>query len=261
MIRRYFLEGRQMMDLRGRCAVVVGTRRIGREMALRLAALGMEVGVVYRGSRDKAIALASEVQGLGQRSIAVQSFLSSDAEVASALDAVEAACGPVSCLINLASDYERTPFETLDAEAWDRGMQAARVNYLLAVHSARRMKLLPGPTRGHILQFGDWAAGETPYKDYLPYLTAKAAIQFMTRALAVELAKDGILVNTIAPGPTVRPPEISEEEWAAKVVSRTPLRRESSVDDIVELAVTLLRSETITGEVIRVDSGRHIAPR
>ena len=123
------------------------------------------------------------------------------------------------------------------------------------------MKLQPGPTRGHILQFGDWAAGETPYKDYLPYLTAKAAIQFMTRALAVELAKDGILVNTIAPGPTVRPPDISEEEWAAKVVSRTPLRRESSVDDIVELAVTLLRSETITGEVIRVDSGRHIAPR
>ena len=249
------------MDLLGRCAVVVGTRRIGRVLALRLAALGMDVGVVYRGSRDEALALVDEVRGLGQRAIAVQSFLSSDAEVAAALDAVESACGPVSLLVNLASDYTRTPFETLDAPSWDRGMLAARVNYLLAVHAARRMKLQPGPTRGHILQFGDWAAGETPYKDYLPYLTAKAAIQFMTRALAVELAADGILVNTIAPGPTVRPPEISEEDWAATVVSRTPLRRESSVDDIVELAVTLLRSDTITGEVIRVDSGRHIAPR
>ena len=249
------------MDLLGRCAVVVGTRRIGRVLALRLAALGMDVGVVYRGSRDEALALADEVRGLGQRAIAVQSFLSSDSEVAAALDAVAAACGPVSVLVNLASDYARTPFETLDAHTWDRGMLAARVNYLLAVHAARRMKLQPGPTRGHILQFGDWAAGETPYKDYLPYLTAKAAIQFMTRALAVELAADGILVNTIAPGPTVRPPDITEEDWAATVVSRTPLRRESSVDDIVELAVTLLRSDTITGEVIRVDSGRHIAPR
>jgi pteridine reductase len=261
MIRLYFNGGQRVMDLLGRCAVIVGTRRIGRAMALRLAAIGMEIGVVYRGSRDEAIALANEVRGLGRRAIAVQSHLSSDAEVAVALDAVEAACGPVSCLVNLASDYQRTPFETLDAEAWDRGMQAARVNYLLAVHASRRIQLQPGPTRGHILQFGDWAAGETPYKDYLPYLTAKAAIQFMTRALAVELARDGILVNTIAPGPTVRPPDISEEEWSAKVVARTPLRRESSVDDIVELAVTLLRSETITGEVIRVDSGRHIAPR
>ncbi len=249
------------MDLRGRCAVLVGTRRIGRALALRLAALGMEVGVVYRASRDEAHSLSDEVRGLGQRSLAVQSSLSSDRDVASALDALEAACGPVYCLINLASDYQRTPFESLDAAAWDQGMQAARVNYLLAIHAARRMKRMPGPTRGHILQFGDWAAGETPYKDYLPYLTAKAAIQFMTRALAVELARDGILVNTIAPGPTVRPPDISEEEWAATVVARTPLRRESSVDDIVELAVTLLRSQTITGEVIRVDSGRHIAPR
>ena len=248
------------MDMRGRCAVVVGTRRIGQEISLRLASLGMEVGILYRSSRDEAESLAGEVRLLGRRSIAVQSLLGDDAHVTKSLDTIEAACGPVSCLINLASDYQRTPFETLDAEAWDRGMQAARVNYLLAIHAARRMKVQLGPTRGHILQFGDWAAGETPYKNYLPYLTAKAAIQFMTRALAVELASDGILVNTIAPGPTVRPPDLSEEVWASEVVARTPLRRESSVDDIVELAVTLLRSDTITGEVIRVDSGRHIDP-
>lgn len=248
------------MNWQGRCAVVVGTRRIGREIALRLASLGMDVGILYRSSREEAESLASEIRQLGQRAVAVQSSLSSDVDVATALDTIEAECGSVSCLVNLASDFQRTPFETLDAQAWDQGMQAARVNYLLAVHASRRMKLQPGPTRGHILQFGDWAAGETPYKNYLPYLTAKAAIQFMTRALAVELAGDGILVNTIAPGPTMRPPDISEDVWAAQVVARTPLRRESSVDDIVELAVTLLRSDTITGEVIRVDSGRHIDP-
>ena len=214
------------MDLHGRCALVVGTRRIGRAITLRLASLGMDIGILYRSSRDDAESLACEVRQLGQRSIAVQSSMSSDVAVAAALDTIEAACGPVSCLINLASDYQRTPFEALNADAWDRGMQAARVNYLLALHVSRRMKQRPGPTRGHILQFGDWAAGETPYKNYLPYLTAKAAIQFMTRAFAVELASDGILVNTIAPGPTVRPPDLSEEVWAAQVVARTPLRRE-----------------------------------
>lgn len=248
------------MDLTGRHAIIIGTRRIGRAIALRLASLGMNIGIIYRNSQVEANALVRDVKVLGRQAAAVQSPLSTDAEVAEAFDSLETTCGPASVLINLASDYERTPFDRLDAEAWDRGMSAARTNYLLAIHASKRMKLLTGPTRGHLLQFGDWAAGETPYRDYLPYLTAKAAIQFMTRALAVELAASGILVNTIAPGPTVRPPDISEEVWATQVVARTPLQRESSVDDIVELAVTLLKSDTITGEVIRVDSGRHIAP-
>lgn len=248
------------MNLEGRHAVIVGSRRIGRAIALRLADIGMNIGILYRSSAAEAETLVHEIRARNRKAVAVQSPLDTDAGVSTALDQLEAICGPASVLINLASDYERTPFDRLDAEAWDRGLSAARTNYLLSIHAARRMKHLPGPTRGHLLQFGDWAAGETPYRDFLPYLTAKAAIQFMTRALAVELAASGILVNTIAPGPTVRPPDISEEVWATQVVARTPLQRESSVDDIVELAVTLLKSDTITGEVIRVDSGRHIAP-
>jgi NAD(P)-dependent dehydrogenase (short-subunit alcohol dehydrogenase family) len=121
------------------------------------------------------------------------------------------------------------------------------------------MRRNPGPTRGHIIMFTDWAAGETPYRNYLPYLTSKAAIDFMTRAFAVELAPHGILVNAIAPGPTMRPPDFSPEDWARRVVDRTPLRRESSPGEIAEMIVTLLRGETITGETIRIDSGRHLA--
>jgi enoyl-[acyl-carrier-protein] reductase (NADH) len=57
----------------------------------------------------------------------------------------------------------------------------------------------------------------------------------------------------------MRPPEISEESWQRDVLARAPLKRESSPDDIADLIVTLLKSETITGETIRVDSGRHLA--
>jgi NAD(P)-dependent dehydrogenase (short-subunit alcohol dehydrogenase family) len=84
-------------------------------------------------------------------------------------------------------------------------------------------------------------------------------VDFMTRAFAVELAEHGILVNAIAPGPTMRPPEISERVWEENVLAQAPLRRESTPEDIAEVLVGLLRTESVTGETIRVDSGRHLA--
>jgi NAD(P)-dependent dehydrogenase (short-subunit alcohol dehydrogenase family) len=115
-----------------------------------------------------------------------------------------------------------------------------------------------GDTKGHLIFFGDWAAEETPYRDYLPYLTGKAAVHFMTRAFAVELASKGILVNAILPGPTEKPPDLSDHGWQI-ALDQAPLRRESSSEEIAEMVVTLLKLETITGETIRIDSGRHVA--
>ena len=91
--------------------------------------------------------------------------------------------GNLSFVVNLAAGFPRNPFETLDSAAWDEAMSFAKGSYLLNVHAARLMMSNEGPTRGHIVQFSDWAAWETPYKDYLPYLTAKAAIDFMTKEL------------------------------------------------------------------------------
>ncbi len=66
-------------------------------------------------------------------------------------------------------------------------------------------------------------------------------------------------MNAIAPGPTMRPPDISERVWQNAVLDKAPLRRESSPEEIAEMITTLLKSETITGEMIRIDSGRHLA--
>ena len=194
-----------------------------------------------------------------ERTMLVQADLGVESDVKRAVAQVADELGDLTYVVNLASDFPHNPFETLDGKAWDQAMATARGAYLLAVHSARVMARNDGPTRGHIVMFGDWAAGETPYREYLPYLTAKAAVGFMTRAFAVELAPQGILVNTIAPGPTMRPPEISAESWRENVLASAPLGRESSALEMAEMVVTLLKSETITGETIRIDSGRHIA--
>jgi 3-oxoacyl-[acyl-carrier protein] reductase len=247
-----------LLTLKGRGAIIAGTRRVGATVARRLAQEGVNIAITYRRSAGEAQQLRDEIAGLTEKVVLLQADLADDGQVTQLTAQAREQLGELSVCVNLASDYPRDPLETLDAAAWDHSMAFARANYLLALHAGRAMMRNDGPTRGHLVFFGDWAADETPYHDYLPYLTAKAAIHFMTRAFALELAPYGILVNAIAPGPTSFGVGVSEREWAA-AVDATPLKRESSPDDIAEMVVTVLRSETMTGEHIRIDSGRHIA--
>ena len=242
-----------MLDLNGRGAIVAGTRRVGVSVVERLAREGVKVAILYRSSRVEAERLAKSVGG-----IALQADLTDEAAIEAAVREAKQTLGDLSFCVNLASDYPRASFAKLDAAAWEAGLSSAKGTFLLGLHAARAMQNNEGPTRGHLIFFGDWAAEETPYLDYLPYLTGKAATHFMTRGFALELAAEGILVNCIQPGPTERPADLSESGWQ-KAVGQTPLQRESSEEDIAELIVTLLRLETMTGENIRVDAGRHIS--
>ena len=189
----------------------------------------------------------------------VQGDLTNEADVDRLVGEAADSLGGLNFVINLASDYPSTTLDEMDGPAWDSAMGNAKGSYLLCASAARIMRHNGLTTNGHLIMFTDWAAGATPYTGYLPYLTAKAAVAFMTRAFAAELAPHRILVNSIAPGPTMRPPEISVESWDKDVLAQAPLKRESSADEIAEIVAMLLKSETITGETIRVDSGRHIA--
>ena len=247
-----------MLDLRGRGAIVAGTRRVGAVVVDRLAREGIRLAVIYRTSAGEAMAQITHALEHTDLAVAIQADLVHEDEVEAAVLQAREALGDVSFCINLASDYPRVSFDDLNVEAWDRGLSAAKGTYLLAIHAARAMMANDGPTKGHLVMFGDWAAEETPYLDFLPYLTGKAAVHFMTRAFAAELAGRGILVNAVLPGPTAKPPDLSDRGWQI-ALDQAPLHRESSDDEIAELIVTLLKLETMTGETIRVDSGRHIA--
>jgi 3-oxoacyl-[acyl-carrier protein] reductase len=247
-----------MLNLAGRGVIVTGTRRLGATVVQRLAREGLRPAIVYRNSRAPAEQLAESVRSLTDRVALVQADLTLEADVRRMVETAKNELGDLSFCVNLAADYPRVPFEALDLEAWDRGMETAKVTYLMGLHVGRALQQNEGATRGHMVFFGDWAAEETPYHDYLPYLSAKAAIHFMVRAFALELAPHGILVNAISPGPTGGKPEsVSDAEWAEALAS-APLHRQSSEEDMAELIVTLLKLETVTGENIRVDSGRHI---
>jgi enoyl-[acyl-carrier-protein] reductase (NADH) len=94
-------------------------------------------------------------------------------------------------------------------------------------------------------------------QNYSAYFLAKGALHTAIKVLAKELAPN-ILVNGIALGPTLKPPDFSQERWDA-YIQKTPLKREVSLEDVVQLTKYLLKVETMTGEIINLDSGRHIA--
>ncbi len=239
--------------------MLVGAKRVGGVVATRLASEGVNLAIAYRHSKEEAERLRESVADAVERTCVVQGDLSVEEDAQRMVEHAADALGGLRFVVNLASDYPRAALDELDGAAWDRAMSIAKGSYLLCLSASRLMRRNGLRTNGHLIMFSDWAAGATPYNDYLPYLTAKAAVNFMTRAFAAELSQHRILVNTIAPGPTMRPPEISPASWEEDVLALSPLRRESSADDIAGVIVALLKSETITGEVIRVDSGRHVA--
>ena len=118
------------------------------------------------------------------------------------------------------------------------------------------MKQSAGGAR--IINFADWlpASGRPGYKGFVPYYASKAAVVALTESLALELAPD-VLVNAIAPGPILAPPNLTPAE-NADVIDATPLHRWGGAEEIAKTVLFLVDSDFITGECIRVDGGRHL---
>jgi NAD(P)-dependent dehydrogenase (short-subunit alcohol dehydrogenase family) len=245
------------MDLAGRVALITGGKRIGAVVATELARGGMDIALVYRRSRAEAADVADTVRGFGRRAELLQADLRDAAACEQAVDDAVAALGRLDVLINMASIYAPTPFDEIGVEQWEDQMAVdLRSAWLCARAAVPHMRRLRG---GRIINFSDWVArsGRPRYPGFLTYYVAKAGVIALTEALALELAADQILVNAIAPGPIVAPEGISEEEFAA-VQRTTPLGRWGGEIEIAKAVITLIDSDFITGETIRVDGGRHV---
>ena len=247
------------MQLTDRVALLTGTKRIGSVVAAALGARGADVALVYNRSKDEAEEAAAAVRAAGQRALVVQADVSKDADVAAMISAVDREFGRLDVLVNLASVYRSVPYDELDTAAWDRQLSVDLRGTFLCSHAAVPLMRRSG-AGGRIINFCDWvaASGRPRYKGYLAYYVAKAGVKALTEALALEVAADQILVNAIAPGPILAPPETTDEESEA-VERATPLGRWGGPDEIVKAVLALVESDFITGETIRVDGGRHLS--
>ena len=244
------------MNPRGKVALVTGGARVGRTVAAWLAERGADIALTWRGSRAAAEETAAAVRAAGARALAVQADLADPGAAAAAVEAAVGGLGRLDMLVAMASVYKKTPFESLDDEAWRRSHESDLAGlYRLAIAAAPHMR---AQGAGRIVATADWlpASGRPRYKGYLPYYVAKAGVVGLVEALALELAPQ-ILVNAVAPGPILAPPGFGADA-EREVMKATPLGRWGGPDEIAKAVLFLIETEFVTGECLRVDGGRHL---
>lgn len=247
------------MNLAGKAVLITGGRRVGSDLALRLADRGASVALTYHSSREAIERTVAEVESRGARGLAVAADLRAADQATAAVARVVASFGRVDVLVNMASIYRRTPFATLTPPDFD-AMIASNLAapYHTAIAAARQMLTQDADNgvKGKIVNVGDWATNR-PYKNYLPYLIAKGGLVTMTLALARELAPE-IAVNMVQPAMIDPPPDFTDADRAA-VEAQTPLRRSGTPADLNLLILYLLEgTDFATGSCYRVDGGRFL---
>ena len=243
------------MNLQGRTVVVTGSAlRIGRQTCLELAGRGANVVINYRTSADAANQLAEEIRALGVEALAVQGDVTKSTDVARLGAEARAAFGKVDILVNNASYYPVTPIAELTEAQWDESIAIDLKGPFLCCREFGLAMVENG--EGAIINMTDWAVYR-PYRNYLPYLTAKGGIITLTQALAVELAP-AVRVNAIAPGP-IQPPDYLSQEERLESMAGTLLGRWGGPLEIARATAFLAEADFITGVILRVDGGRLIA--
>ncbi|HEX5071227.1 MAG TPA: SDR family oxidoreductase [Vicinamibacterales bacterium] len=245
------------MTLSDRVVLITGAKRLGHAVAVAVAGRGADVAVTYNRSRAEADETVAAVHAAGRRAIAIRADVSDEAACASVIGEVEREYGRLDALVNMASLYQSVPFDSLTPAEWNRQLSVDLGGTFNMTHAA--VPLLRRAGQGRVVNFCDWvaASGRPRYTGYVAYYVAKSGVKALTEVLALELARDQILVNAIAPGPILAPPGTSDEESDA-VVRATPLGRWGGVDEIVKAVLALIETDFITGETIRVDGGRHL---
>jgi NAD(P)-dependent dehydrogenase (short-subunit alcohol dehydrogenase family) len=244
------------MASRGAALVTGGARRIGRALVQACAEAGYDVAIHVRSPDDDAEAAAGEVRSAGRRAVIVACDLRKESALVALVGEVEAELGPVTLLVNSASVFEDDALQTLNRASWDLHLETnLRAPIVLAQAFARR---LPADREGLIVNILDQRVlRSTP--DFFSYSLSKAALWEATRMMAQALAPR-VRANGIGPGPTL--PSIHQQpgDFTAEAAA-TLLQRPVEPAEVARALRYLIDARSVTGQMIAVDSGQHLAWR
>ncbi len=238
----------------GGAALVTGAgRRIGRAIALDLAAQGWRVAVHHHRSAEEAAAVVAEIEAGGGRAVALGADLSSPGEVEGLVPQAAEHLGRLDCLINSAALFDEDSIDTVTHQSWQRHM-GTNLWAPLALSQALARQL-PPPAQGNIINIIDQRVWNlTPH--FLSYTASKSGLWTLTRTLALALAPR-VRVNAVGPGPTLASARQSSQEFARQC-ARTPLGRGTTPREICAAVRYFLAAPAVTGQMLALDGGQHL---
>jgi len=239
---------------RARVALITGAgRRIGAAIALALARAGYAVVVHAHHSRAEAEGLAAQIEGAGGRAAVVLADLA-DADGVRGLVPAASAFGPLTLLVNNASEFDPDQIENLERGRFERTL-AVNLSAPLFLAQAFAAQAPDGASIVNVLD----QRVLKPTPRFFSYTLSKSALHMATTTLAQALAPR-LRVNAVAPGPTLPSPRQSEAEFAAQSAA-LPLGRGPSPEDIAAAVLYLAEAGSVTGVTLTVDGGQHLSWR
>jgi NAD(P)-dependent dehydrogenase (short-subunit alcohol dehydrogenase family) len=228
-------------------------KRLGRAIALDLAAHGWNVAIHYNGSQDDADSAAQAVRALGGEAATLKCDLSKEAETATLVDRAVKKLGPLTALINSASLFENDDWQTATRKTWDEHIEINLRSPL--VLSQLFAKQLPENARGNIINIIDQRVLK-PTPQFLSYSVSKAGLYWLTTTLAQGMGPR-IRVNAVGPGPTLKNPRQADSDFNRQR-DATILKHGADPADICGAVRYLLDAEAVTGQMLAVDGGQHL---
>jgi len=229
-------------------------QRIGRALAIDFASHGWQVAINYATSKKAAEALAAEIEANGGRAVAIEADLANLDELRALIPACQAQLATPQCLINNASIFEHDDIASLDEESWEHHLS---VNLRAPVFLAQAFAAaLPSTAKGNIINIVDQRVWRLTPR-FFSYTIGKSGLWTATQTLALALAPD-IRVNAIGPGPTL-PSSRQTEASFERQQRATPLGHGPQLDEICRAARFILDAPSMTGQMIALDGGQHLA--
>lgn len=236
--------------------VTGGAKRIGAAICLALARAGYAVAIHCNRSEAEARELAGRIHAMGGRAAVVRADLENAVDTGRLVAEASQLIGPLTLLVNSASLFECDAVLDLDINLWERQFAVnLRAPAILASAFARA---LPAGAHGAIVNILDQRVWKPTPRNF-SYTLTKSALYTATRTMAQALAPT-IRVNAVGPGPILASERQTADDFATQIAS-LPLARQIDPDEIADAVLWLARARSVTGQMIAVDGGQHLAWR